>query len=511
MSNPNPPIAGPPPRWWTWFTWALLAGYAIFLARNSSNVAGGADSSGYLNSARLLAAGEVTAELRTPPEFGPQENLRRQQFQPHGFVPFAGNPRLSPTYAVGLPLQLALVGKLVGWDYAPAIVSIGNAIAALLLLYAIGRRFGLEPGLALSGSVLLAAYPVFIFISIQPLSDTVATTWCLAATYCALRSPAHVGWAVGAGAALAMAVLVRATNLLLVPALLVLIGFNARRLIALVLGGLPGALWLGYYNHALYGSPLRSGYVDITQAFAWHYGLPTMLHFTKWIALLFPFVVLVLPLIALFRRAIPGRILLALALWFTSFAVLYSFYEISHEVWWNLRFLLPGTPALILGTLLGLQAILRSENAAGVARLSRVASAVLALWATGLSLFWTNKFHLHLTPTYERGYADASAAARQHFPPDALVLAGLHSGALYYYTDFPVVRWEFVNAVEFAGFRAKLEKNRRPICALLYDVEEREALQEKCPGPWIEIFRFKNISLWKLDDSKPNGAIPPPK
>lgn len=511
MSNPNPPIAGSSPRWWTWFTWALLAGYAIFLARNSSNVAGGADSSGYLNSARLLATGELTAALRTPPEFGPQENLRRQQFQPHGFVPFDGNPRLSPTYAVGLPLQLALAGKIFGWGYAPAIVCVGNAIAALLLLYAIGRRLGLDPGCALAGSVLLAAYPVFIFISIQPLSDTVATTWCLAAMYCALRSPAHVGWAMAAGAALAVAVLVRATNLLLVPAVLALIGFNVRRLIALVLGGLPGALWLGYYNHVLYGSPLRSGYVDITQAFGWHYGPPTVIHFAKWTALLLPFVVFVLPFAALVRRAVPGRILFALALWFAGFAGLYTFYEISHEVWWDLRFILPGTPALILGTLLGLQAISRPHDVARAPSLRLVASAALAIWAIGLGFFWTGKFHLLLTPTYERGYADASAAASQHFPSDALVVAGLHSGALYYYTNFPVLRWEFVNPVEFAGFRAKLEKTRRPICALLFDIEEREALQEKCPGHWIQVSRFNNIALWKLDDSKPTVTLPPQK
>ena len=60
---------------------ALLL-YALFLALNSSNVAGGADSSGYLHSARLLASGRLTAELRTPPEFGPQSELRRMQFQP---------------------------------------------------------------------------------------------------------------------------------------------------------------------------------------------------------------------------------------------------------------------------------------------------------------------------------------------------------------------------------------------------------------------------------------------
>src|SRR2546429_4886039 len=100
MSNPNPSGAILRARrrlfWWGGIA---LAGYAVFLAWNFSPVAAGADSSGYLNSARLLASGQIAMEMRTPPEFGPQENLFRAQFQPHGFTPFEGRRKLSPTYA----------------------------------------------------------------------------------------------------------------------------------------------------------------------------------------------------------------------------------------------------------------------------------------------------------------------------------------------------------------------------------------------------------------------------
>jgi hypothetical protein len=508
MSNPNPPITGPAPRWWTWIACVAFAAYAIFLGRNSTNVAGGADSSGYLNSARLLAAGELTAALRAPAEFGPQETLRRQQFQPQGFVPFDGNPRLSPTYAVGLPLHLALAGRVFGWERAPTIVGVTSALAALLLLYATGLRLGLPRGLALLGPVLLAAYPVFVFTTIQPLSDTLATTWSLAAIYCALRASSHAGWAIAAGTAVAIAVLVRATNALLLPAVLVLIGLDVRRLAGLVLGGLPWAIWLGYYNDVLYGSPLRSGYVDITRAFAWHYGAPTAVHFLKWIALLLPAVVLVLPFAALARRVVTPRVLLALALWFGAFFTLYVFYEISHEAWWDLRFILPGTPALLLGTSLGLHALFARLTTQIASRARLIVTALLAVWAMGLGWFWTTKLHVLLTKSHEQGYEDASTAARRHFPANALVISSLHSGALYYYTDFPILRWELVSPAEFESFRALLRKTGRPICALLYDLEEREALRDKCPGPWIELFRFKNISLWKLDEAQPGSTQP---
>ncbi len=494
MSNPNPPAAAAPARpllFWIGAVAVIL--YGFFLWGNFSNVAAGADSSGYLNSARLLASGQLAAEMRAPPEFGPPAGLRRQQFQPHGFAPFAGNPKLSPTYAVGLPLHLALAGKLFGWSLAPFLIGVGGALAGLVLLYGIARQLELEPWLAFAGAVMFAAYPVVIFSSLTPISDTLATTWCLAAIFAALQAKKNSTWAIACGAAVAIAVLVRATNLLILPAVITLVGFNPRRLALAALGGAPGAVWLGYYDHALYGSALRTGYVDITEAFAWKYGAPTALHFLQWLALLLPAVLLALPVAAALRRTQSARTLGALALWFTPFAALYSFYEISHEVWWCLRFILPGTPALILAALLGVETLVHS-------RAARVRAAVaLMLWGAALSWFWTKKFHLLLTKTYEQAYADAAHAARAEFPANALVVVGIHSGALYYYTAFPILRWEFVSTQEFARFHRLTTQAGRSICAVLHETEERSALQERCPGNWRKIGSRGNFSLWRLD------------
>ena len=506
MSNPNPPsIAGPVRRLGRWLGAGVLALYALFLGWNFSPYAGGADSSGYLNSARLLAAGEFAAEPRIPAEFGPEERVIRQHFQPHGFVPFDGNPRLSPTYPVGVPLHLALAGKLLGWAAAPVVVGVGTALAALALMYAVGRRLGLPPVLAATGTAILAVYPVFVFMSLQPLSDTPATAWCLAAVWTALRARERRGWALATGAALAVAVLVRATNLLLLPALVVLLGLDWRRLGLALLGGLPGALWLGYYQRALYGSPMRSGYVDITEAFGWAYGWPTTLHFAQWLALLLPAALLVLPWRAGAALAGRAREGLALALWFVAFAGFYVFYSISHEVWWNLRFVLPGTPALILAGLLGVEAIARARPARIAERWRMGAAAALTVWAAGLGVYWAERFHLRLTKTYERAYADTATAARERFAAGTLVVAGLHSGALVYYTDLPLLRWEFVRPEQFARFRARATAAGRPIGAILHQVEEAEALQKNCPGRWTRVATVRDFSLWQLE---PEGSGP---
>ncbi len=507
MSNPNAPTsAGRLPGAWRWLAAAALAAYAIWLAPRFSPFAGGADSSGYLNSARLLAAGELAAEPRIPAEFGPAEREIRQHFQPHGFVPFDGNPRLSPTYPVGLPLHLALAGRLFGWDAAPVVVGLATALGALLLLYAVGREFGLPPALAVAGSAILAVYPVFLFMALQPLSDTPATTWCLAAVWAALRARRQRAWALAVGAALAVAVLVRATNLLLLPALVVLLGADLRRLGLAVLGGLPGAAWLGWYQHALYGSALRSGYVDITEAFGWRHGGPTALHFAGWLAVLLPAALLVLPAWAARAGAGRSRERAALAAWFAPFFLFYIFYSISHEVWWNLRFVLPGTPALIIAGLLGAEALAAARPGRAAARWRNGAAVVLVAWATAQGAYWTQRFHLLLTKSYEQAYADTAAAARREFAPGTLVVAGLHSGALRFYTDLPLLRWEFVRPEQFARFVARATAAGRPVGAILHRVEEGDALQRNCPGRWVRVTTVRDFTLWRLAPEDGNGG-----
>src|SRR5207247_606421 len=99
------------------------------------------------------------------------------------------------------------------------------------------------PALAAAGAAVLGGCPIFVFTSIQPLSDTLATTWTLASVFTALRARRHAGWAVACGAAFSVAVLVRSTNAVLLPALVVFLGLDWPRLARFVVGGIPGAAW----------------------------------------------------------------------------------------------------------------------------------------------------------------------------------------------------------------------------------------------------------------------------
>ncbi len=497
MSNPKP-HSPPCPRVFAIALFALFAGYGVWLGTRVVVVAGGADSSGYLNSARLLAVGEGFTRLQVPAEFGGPGAVPPIHFTPVGFFPRGGYPGdLVPTYPSGLPLQFAVAARLLGWTAGPFLVLIVAALGALALTYLVGRELGLAPALAATGAALLAVNPVFVFTSLQPLSDTVATTWVLAAAWSALRARIHRGWSLAAGAAFAMAVLVRPTNLLLGPAVVLLLGPDWRRLLQFIAGGLPGAAWLAGYQHALYGHALASGYGDILAAFSWAYGAPTARHFGAWLARLLPPVLLVLPLFALAHPATRGRSVAALVLGSVTLIGCYLFYEVSHEVWWCLRFILPALPLLLLAGLLGVEALARGAGRRWPRAFRPVAALVLLLWGLAAAGYWHRRLDPLQVRPQELAYATGAAAARERFPSAALVVCQAFSGNLLFHSGHPVLRWDQVSPEDFVRYARLAAGAGRPVRALLFESERAEAFR-RCPGPWREVDRHGQVELWEL-------------
>lgn len=473
-----------------WLAAVALAAYGFWLLGYASSAASGSDSAGYLNSARLLADGRLQGELRLPPELAADPATKRQHFMPLGFdLVVQGNSRLPPTYPVGMPLHLAVPGKVLGWSAGTIATEIAIALGTIALLVAVARELGIDRLAAFAGGVALAAFPVFLFTATQPLSDTLATLWCLAAVWTALRSRSHPGWAIAAGVAVGIAVLVRATNFVLLPALVVLLPPGWRRLPWAVLGGLPIAVWLLYYNHTLYGGALRSGYgPHVWEGFAASYAIPTLRHFAYWLAVLLPAILLLLPIVAAWRAR--SRALLALGLWFTAITGTYLFYAVSHETWWCLRFILPAVPALILAALVGLQTF--------SAPVRRVGALVIVVWAIAVSAFWTRRlWHLQMKE-YDAVYPLAAAKAKEVFPANALVAAFAASGALYFYTDFAVLRADQIDPLDFERYAALARGAGRPIRAVLFDGFDDTVRRERMPGNWRKVATVKNVTLWEL-------------
>ncbi len=485
------------PRSWAGVFLLLLLGYGIFIGMNFSDVAGGADSSGYFNSARLLAKGRLTADYRPIPEIGEIAAY----CEPLGF---AWSPRKDcyvPVYPVGLPLYLAASSFVGGWTWGPLVACTAAAVAAVFLCFLCGRELGISRFLAAAGAASLAVSPMFLSASSQPMSDALATTMCLAAIWAALRSrrSAGLGWGVACGAMLGMAVLVRPSNAILLPAILILI-WKRRGILGAFLGGLPFALGLGAYQYYLYGNPMRSGYGDNSIFFGTKYFVPTIVHYGIWMPQLLPITGLALLLAFFLPWRSRRREIAALFVGFASFILFHSIYSYSHETWWYLRFILPAFPALVLLAMLGLEGWLRWIGGDARSWLIPVAAAAVVLLGLGSSLFLGGKLHPLATESVDRQYIDVCSWAKANLPADSLVICMQASGAVFYYTDFPILRWDFFKTrTNYETCAARLRASGRPLVAIMMEVEAERVMREIMADRWRQLAKIGSFTVWRLE------------
>jgi hypothetical protein len=477
--------------------------YAAFLGHYIGAVAGGSDSSGYLNHARLLAAGRThvpprdlaSLPARTAPDF---------VYSPLGFKAIGGRrDQLVPTYPTGLPLLILAAEPFVGWKQAGNFVLILHALAGLGATYVLGRTFGLGPRWALAGAVAIAASPLYLFMSLQAMSDVPALVWTTIAVVAAWRSRARVGWAAVAGGAIALDVLIRPSNALAFVPVAIALGLAPRRWLWFALAGLPGAVFFFAYSRSAYGGFLATGYGDASTAFLRSYIPGTLLHYVHWLPILLsPLAVLAAGLPWLVRRS--PRPTLVLGLWILVYLAFYSAYECTHQTWWYLRFLLPAAPAIVVGGLLVTRRIASAWNptlSAGAARGVWLAALAL-LVANGVG--WTHSLHALSIGKGERKYALVAEWLEGRLPPDAVLLSMQASGALFYYTDYAIVRWDSVEGAEAAQVDAAVLRSRRPYYAVLFPFETETALHERFPGAWERIGTIDDVTVWRRDP----GPVP---
>lgn len=413
----------------------LLAALGCFavIVRHRSEAVGGADSSGYFNEARLLASGHLRAPLPSPDSL------------PLGFTQVSWD-QMAPLYPAGYPLHLVLFGR-----FAFFVTPIA-ALVCLLLMFALARSFGLTDGFAMAAALLLATMPAFLLMSVQPMSDVVSLMWCMAAMMLAVRR-----WPALAGIAFSIAVWVRPSNLLLaIPIALVL---QDRTVVALI-GALPLAIGLVFFNHAMYGHWFTTGYGSFFSLMTPH---SRALFYARWLLLYLggAFVV--------FDRDVRASTRALLVVWAGVFFAFYSFFEPIGD-WGYTRFLLPAIPALIIGLML----ILRSQ---------RVVAAIVVILIAFTGAQFARRQHVFSINRTESIYPQTIAWAQKRLPKDATVATMQLSGSFLYYANRVTVRYDIAKTFPPGAY------------AVVFDWEE-----PNLHGHWKRIDRFRTASLLQLDD-----------
>jgi len=473
----------------------LLLVDAVLLFILIGAVAGGSDNSGYFNEARLISQGRLHVAQRTLASL-PVADTPGYLYTPLGFRPAVdGTRRLVPTYPPGLPLLLVPASWIAGWPHAGDLVLLLHSLAGIALTYALARHCGLAATWSLLAAIILAASPLYLFLSLQALSDVPAAVWATAAVVAALRCHGRPGWALVAGVSISVGFLVRPTNCLIGLPVLLAIGWSPRRLALVAAGSLPGIVALLAVNHAAYGNAFVSGYGAVGQEFHSDLVTPTFAFYAKWLPLLLSPVIMLAPFVLLLGRSKP-RVVTVLFVWASAFILFYSAYRWTHEDWWFLRFLLPAAPALIVAGLLTChRGLAAAERRLGARARILVPAAVLVL-AVGVEA----TRHRQLSEAWvighgERKYGRVAAWLNAHVAPTSVLITSQASGALFYFTDFTLLKLQELNPALTQRILTSVKAERRDTYAVLfpYEVSAINAL----PGRWTHVVSIDDVGIWR--------------
>ena len=433
---------------------ALVA--AIFATHSAS----GADASGYLSQSVMWKSAAYFQRDALSLILSASEPWITS---PLGWRPTAIPGLQAPTYPPGLPWLMAAVP---GTRNAGLVIVVSTAIA-VWATGAVAKR--LAGGIAgVLAAILLASSPVFLFQSVQPMSDVPVTAAWLAC-WVMLVGPGSVR-SVLAGVTCALAVLIRPNLAPLAAVPLFVIGLTLRRLVAFSLPvALAGAalMWLQWL---WYGSPLRSGYGTADELFAVaNIGANASRYF--WWTLATSPALLMAPVgLALAWRNASSKALAAFATLVVAAYLVYAVFD----VWSYLRFLLPALAiaAIFTGTAI----------AAGLRRLPiqlRVVGAlavVLGLTAHGVSQ--ARALDTFRLANQQRRVTQVAGFLAASLPVDAVIVAGEQSGALRYYTGRSILRWDAASPAALATAIEAVTEAGRPVAVAL-DAWEREPFRAK--------------------------------
>ena len=422
----------------------------------STNVAAGADAYGYVSQADLWLRGD----LHIDQSFGASVPwpLARWTFTPLGYRPEPDGYRIVPQYSPGLPLLMAAFKATAGQCAMFWVVPLCGGIL-VFATYTIGRRIG-RPLVGLAASWIVATSPTVLFMLMAPMSDVPAAAAWAVSIACAIgESPLT---AVAAGAAAAIAILIRPNLSPIALAIVVWIawrhvgahrelvggqhdgrdeGRHYRRAAWFLLPTAAGVVAVAVINSRLYGSPFASGY-DLTDGYKLSYVLPNLRRYGWWLLsaetplALAGFAALAIPSSRIWRTRVSRDALFLFGGPATVVWISYLLF-VPWDAWWYLRFLLPAWPPMAIGTASLIAAGYRTSPA-GVRPV-----AILVLAAVGASGIWQAiRRDAFEVARGEAKYVEVARAVESITDRDAVIIAAQHSGSIRYYAGRLTLRWD---------------------------------------------------------------------
>jgi hypothetical protein len=465
-----------------WLALGLSVAVLVATIQCSAFYAGGADSSGYVSQARLWRQGHL--QVSTPLATELTLNHGQHPFSPLGYRPAAVPAAVVPSYPPGFPLMLALAGVV----HAERLVVPLCAAGLVLLAHVLGRRIG-DSAVGLLSAAVTAASPILWYQAVQPMSDVPAAFWTTLSVV--LLTSQSRSSAIGAGVALAIGGLVR-PNLFAVAPVLALCAvwwdmpgpMGLRRAFAFGVPVVSAAAGFTAFQRAMYGAATETGYGGVSSLFSLDHVLPNLALYPNWLitthtvglllAFVGPFAAGQGPTPAM-APARARRVAWSGLVFFVALLGFYALYFVFDE-WVYIRFLLPALPWLFTLVALAIGWVCRRAPFKTTA-FAVIVSAVIVLNIGIGRARGAGAFRIAVS---EHRYVDVANYVHG-LPPEVVILAMQHSGSVSYYTDKPILRWDWIEPEELEHALTALAATGRPVYGVLEDWE-MPRVAERFPG-----------------------------
>jgi 4-amino-4-deoxy-L-arabinose transferase-like glycosyltransferase len=474
---------------------AAACGVALLLAAHGlyfgSFTAGGSDAYGYVSQAYGWARGELPG----PPRLALTLPLRETDDlqMPLGYRGGRDPHSIVPTYAPGLPLLMAAM--LVFGPCGPYVIVPASAALLVWTVFLWGRHTAGAIG-GLIAALVMAATPVLLFQAVVPMSDVPAGAAWTGAAWLSLSRTRR--GALLAGCATALGVLIR-PNLVPLAAVPLAAALLARKgaerwqsALLFCLPLVPAVALIAALNRYWYGSASVSGYGTTAELYSLSNVGANLRLYPAWLWQSQGAGVL-LALLALARLR-PGNrrsIVVAIAMVLVTFACYLPY--ASFDVWWYLRFLLPGLGALSV------------LIAAGAVTLARgipqpwgrlvAGTAIVLLTITSVMFAAAANTFGGVLDGQQRFIAMGEFAAA-HLPAEAVVFAVEHSGTMRFYGGRYTLRFDQLVSEPADLLIDQLERAGLHPYLLVDDFERPDAarhfnLPPGGPLPWPIVARMR--------------------
>jgi hypothetical protein len=470
---------------------AVLCGGVLGWMSFLSMTCGGADSYGYVSAAERILYKAVVQEEPLTNVLPFAEAISATT--PLGYTPSTQVPGASvPVYPLGLPALMAASIALAGRN-GPFFVAPLMGLVLLGAVYVSALVLTRDRLVALLTTALTAVNPVVFTYAIQPMSDVPAAAFFAIALALLVRDPSRP-WLAGAAGAVCLLIrpaLAPAVVLLIAVPYLVHRRFHAPTAVAYavpVACGITVQLLLQWH---LYGHPLANGYADMGTLFSIDRAATNIRSHSYWAWRALGPIFAGATAIGFFAVSRSTRMIVAMVL--IGVAAPHVVYR-TFDHWETLRFLLPALVVLTIPAAAGVLTVCRQAagSRAGLLLSSAVVLMIAAGWAS-----WLREQAVFVMPEHETRYRLAGELVTHTTPPDAVILAALHSGSIRYYANRPSVNWERIPEGALPATIAALRGAAHPVYLLLDSDEERAMFEAKhgSLAAWLPGGQRRNVQL----------------